>query len=72
MPLHRPGSDHLHSRAFPSGSLFQAFCLALIAWLPVLPLRAQTAWTANPNAPANLPSNAKLKFANNTFLLAWQ
>lgn len=35
-------------------------------------LRAQTAWSIHPDVPSSLSSNAKLKYANNSFRLVWQ
>ena len=35
-------------------------------------LSAQTAWSINPDAPTNLPSDAKLKYANGAFRLVWK
>ena len=45
----------------------RTFCLLLLAGGSSGILSAQTAWSVHPDAPSSLSSNAKLKYANNSF-----
>ena len=49
----------------------RAFLFLLLVWFAAAALHAQTAWTAHPDTPSNLPSNAKFKYAKNAFRLVW-
>jgi hypothetical protein len=66
------GIPRAHAGKPQSWRLLPCLCLVLLAGLAVLPLHAQTAWTVNSTAPTNLKIDAKLKFTNNSFFLAWQ
>ena len=64
-PSTRPGTPW--TRSFS-----RTFWLLVLALSASGLLSAQTAWNIHPDSPPGLNSNAKLKYANNSFPLVWQ